>query len=66
MWATTFVIIFSIIEVICAIDIGDPSKFPNPQRDPASCGRSDASWLCDPDKLINNETQGYFIKKSYC
>jgi len=35
-----------------------PSTFPNPQADPASCGRSHVakSWVCDPDKILTKKS----------
>lgn len=41
-----------------ASDSWSPSTFPNPQSDPASCGRSHVakSWVCDPDKILTKKS----------
>ncbi|CAN8063538.1 unnamed protein product [Agarophyton chilense] len=31
----------------------EPSKLPNPQKDPATCGRTNPSAVCDPDGYLS-------------
>ncbi len=56
---------FSLILLLClctsvraASSSWDPSTYPNPQVDPARCGRSRVakSWACDPDKILTKKS----------
>ncbi len=41
-----------------ALSAWSPSTFPNPQADPARCGRRQVarSWVCDPDGLVTKKS----------
>ena len=40
-------------------DAWSPANFPNPQTDPARCGRPGVakSWVCDPDHILSQRSR---------
>ncbi len=41
-----------------ALETWTPNTFPNPQTDPARCGRRQVarSWICDPDGILTKKS----------
>lgn len=52
------VLLYLCLSKATASESWDPRTFPNPQTDPARCGRSHVakSWVCDPDKILTKKS----------
>lgn len=48
-----------LIALILPINGWSPANFPNPQTDPARCGRPGVakSWVCDPDRILSSRSR---------
>jgi hypothetical protein len=48
--------VFFLVALPCCASAWTPQIFPDPQKDPAACGRDVTGWVCSPDKLVKPES----------